>query len=87
MYKRQEQIRARHPGRSYDLARFGATAVTLTDREKEVGRLAAGGLSNAEIASRLVLSVRTVESHMHRIMRKLDVSNRRELRRHAEALT
>lgn len=85
--EREEQIRARHPGRSYDLARFGATAVTLTDREKEVGRLAAGGLSNAEIASRLVLSVRTVESHMHRIMRKLDVSNRRELRRHAEALT
>ncbi|WP_311258184.1 LuxR C-terminal-related transcriptional regulator [Microbacterium sp. WCS2018Hpa-9] len=85
--EREEQIRARHAGRHYDLARFGATAVTLTDREKEVGRLAASGLSNAEIASRLVLSVRTVESHMHRIMRKLDVSNRRGLRRHAEALT
>ncbi|WP_447914080.1 helix-turn-helix transcriptional regulator [Microbacterium phyllosphaerae] len=83
---RDELIRARHPGRHFDLARFGATAVTLTDREKEVGRLAASGLSNAEIASRLVLSVRTVESHMHRIMRKLDVSNRRGLRRHAEAL-
>lgn len=83
---RDERIRARHAGRHFDLARFGATAVTLTDREKEVGRLAASGLSNAEIASRLVLSVRTVESHMHRIMRKLDVSNRRGLRRHAEAL-
>ncbi|WP_311246144.1 LuxR C-terminal-related transcriptional regulator [Microbacterium sp. WCS2018Hpa-23] len=84
--EREERIRARHAGRHFDLARFGATAVTLTDREKEVGRLAASGLSNAEIASRLVLSVRTVESHMHRIMRKLDVSNRRGLRRHAEAL-
>ncbi|WP_341955859.1 LuxR C-terminal-related transcriptional regulator [Microbacterium sp. LWH13-1.2] len=84
--EQEERIRARHAGRHFDLARFGATAVTLTDREKEVGRLAASGLSNAEIASRLVLSVRTVESHMHRIMRKLDVSNRRGLRRHAEAL-
>lgn len=84
---REEQLRARHPGRNFDLARFGAVAVTLTEREKEVGRLAASGLSNAEIATRLVLSVRTVESHMHRIMRKLDVSNRRGLRRHAEALT
>lgn len=83
----EEEVRTRHVGRHFDLARFGAVAVTLTEREKEVGRLAASGLSNAEIASRLVLSVRTVESHMHRIMRKLDVSNRRGLRRHAEALT
>lgn len=83
----EEEVRSRHVGRNFDLARFGAIAVTLTEREKEVGRLAASGLSNAEIASRLVLSVRTVESHMHRIMRKLDVSNRRGLRRHAEALS
>lgn len=83
----EEQLRARHTGHTFDLARFGAVAVTLTEREKEVGRLAASGLSNAEIATRLVLSIRTVESHMHRIMRKLDVSNRRGLRRHAEALT
>ncbi len=83
----EARIRAAHPGRSFDLARFGATAITLTEREKEVGRLAADGLTNAEIATRLVLSVRTVESHMHRLMRKLDLSNRRALRRHLELLS
>jgi DNA-binding CsgD family transcriptional regulator len=41
--------------------------------------LAAGGASNAEIAERLVLSVRTVESHLYRAMRKLGVSTREEL--------
>jgi DNA-binding CsgD family transcriptional regulator len=66
----------------FDTARFAASAVTLTDRELEVANLAAEGLSNPEIATRLVLSVRTVESHMHRIMRKLDVRNRQGLRRY-----
>jgi DNA-binding CsgD family transcriptional regulator len=51
----------------------------LTRREREVIGLAAGGHSNAEIARRLVLSVRTVESHLYRAMRKLGVSTRQEL--------
>lgn len=80
-------IRELHPDRTIDTGRFGATAVSLTDREKEVGRLASEGLSNQEIATRLVLSVRTVESHMHRVLRKLDVSGRGALRRDMEALT
>ena len=37
------------------------------------------GLANAEIADRLVLSVRTVESHIYRAMQKLGVSDRRDL--------
>ncbi len=41
--------------------------------------LAARGTSNAEIAERLVLSVRTVESHLYRAMGKLGVSSRQEL--------
>jgi DNA-binding NarL/FixJ family response regulator len=55
----------------------GATA--LTSRERQLVDLAARGLSNAEIADRLVLSVRTVESHLYRAMHKLGVTNRQQL--------
>jgi DNA-binding CsgD family transcriptional regulator/type II secretory pathway predicted ATPase ExeA len=54
-------------------------ATALTAREAQLVELAAGGLSNAEIADRLVLSVRTVETHLYRAMQKLGVSNRRDL--------
>ncbi len=62
-----------------DTVRFSAVAVNLTDREREIGRLVAQGLTNPQIAAQLVLSVRTVESHLHRIMRKTAVANRSEL--------
>ena len=54
-------------------------AVELTPREEQLVALASRGLSNAEIADQLVLSVRTVESHLYRAMQKLGVSHRREL--------
>lgn len=54
-------------------------AVALTRREQEIAGLAAGGLSSKEIAVRLVLSVRTVDSHLSRIFAKAGVRNRREL--------
>ena len=54
-------------------------AVALTARESQLVGLARQGLSNAEIADRLVLSVRTVETHLYRAMQKLGVSDRREL--------
>ena len=56
-----------------------ATAVDLTPREAQLIELASQGLSNAEIADRLVISVRTVETHLYRGMQKLGVSDRREL--------
>ena len=56
-----------------------STAVELTSRETQLVELARLGLSNAEIAERLVLSRRTVESHMYRAMQKLGISDRREL--------
>ena len=55
----------------------------LTDREVEVLRLIALGHTNPEIASKLYLSVRTVESHRSNIQLKLGLSTRAELVRHA----
>jgi ATP/maltotriose-dependent transcriptional regulator MalT len=51
----------------------------LSDRELEVAALAAGGLSSAEIASRLVLSTRTVDNHLQHVYQKLGVASRTEL--------
>ena len=46
----------------------------LTNREREVLILIAEGLSNKEIACKLDVGVRTVETHRERIMRKLGYS-------------
>jgi DNA-binding NarL/FixJ family response regulator len=55
----------------------------LTLREREVLRLLARGYAYKEIASRLTISVKTVESHASAVLRKLQLSNRRELSRWA----
>jgi DNA-binding NarL/FixJ family response regulator len=48
----------------------------LTEREREIARAVARGLSNAQIASELYLSVPTVKAHVGRIFTKLEVDNR-----------
>ncbi len=62
------------------LAAVPLVPAQLTRREREIVELAGQGATNAEIAERLVLSVRTVESHLYRAMGKLGVGTRRELR-------
>jgi DNA-binding NarL/FixJ family response regulator len=52
----------------------------LTAREQEVARLASAGLSNQAIAARLVVSVRTVETHLSHAYAKLGIGSRADLR-------
>lgn len=54
-------------------------AADLTEREREVALLVAQGLANREVAERLFCSVRTVEVHLGRVYRKLDLRSRFEL--------
>ncbi|MYS30631.1 hypothetical protein GTW38_27675, partial [Streptomyces sp. SID7804] len=56
-----------------------ARTAPLTSREREVAALAAGGLSNRDIAARLVVSVRTVENHLYRVYEKLGITARSDL--------
>lgn len=51
----------------------------LSDREKEVLTLIAKGYSNKEIAEKLVISVKTVETHKSKVMEKLQMKTRPEL--------
>ncbi|OBH53946.1 DNA-binding response regulator [Mycobacterium mantenii] len=61
----------------------GPARPSLTDRETEVLRHVAKGLSAKQIAERLSLSHRTVENHVQATFRKLQVANRVELARYA----
>ena len=55
----------------------------LTDREQEVIGLIGQGLTNREIAVRLQVAIRTVETHRERLMRKLDLHDASQLRAYA----
>lgn len=56
-----------------------AHPVPLTDREREIAMLVAAGLSNHQIADRLVVSARTVEGHLYRAFAKLGINHRDQL--------
>jgi non-specific serine/threonine protein kinase len=58
-----------------------AAAEPLTAREREVAVLVALGQTNREIAARLVVTLRTAESHVERIFAKLGVHSRVQLAR------
>ena len=65
------------PGGTDDLPR--GLLPTLTDREREITGLVAHGLSNQEIADRLVVSPLTIRTHVHRAMTKLGARDRAQL--------
>jgi DNA-binding CsgD family transcriptional regulator len=64
-------------------ATVDGSAGPLSDREREIVALLAGGASDAQIAGRLVLSVNTVRSHLERIRDKTGARRRTELVRYA----
>lgn len=58
-------------------------SAALSEREAEVGRLTAAGYSNKEVAARLELSVKTIETYRARAMEKLGLQSRADLVRYA----
>ena len=67
-----------------ELASLGgrtSSAGGLTPVEERIAALVAGGRTNKEVAGELFVSVRTVESHLGRIYRKLGLRSRTELAR------
>ena len=84
LYPRAAAVRAQQLAQTCEGARTPALAaiaapLPLTSREREIVTLAAGGLSNRQIAERLVVSVRTVENHLYRACTKLGITDRTEL--------
>jgi DNA-binding CsgD family transcriptional regulator len=70
---------ADHCGASTLALRRAGEPLPFTDREREIVMLIGEGLSSREIAERLTLSARTVESHIYRAMSKTGTSSREEL--------
>jgi DNA-binding NarL/FixJ family response regulator len=62
-----------------DPAKPSAALAELTEREREIARLVAEGLTNAEIAGRLVISPLTAKTHVSNILRKLGCRDRAAL--------
>ncbi|MDX2592885.1 helix-turn-helix transcriptional regulator [Streptomyces sp. WI03-4A] len=72
---------SRRRSRLADLSATTDALPSLTAREREIAELASTGMTNAGIATTLFLSVRTVETHLRQVYRKLGVSNRAALTR------
>jgi DNA-binding NarL/FixJ family response regulator len=68
---------------SIEVAQVDEDLDRLTEREREVMRLIARGYAYKEVASALFISVKTVETHVSSVLRKLQLSSRHELTRWA----
>ena len=76
MQGEREEQRAAELTAEFDAPESREASTVLTPRELDVLKLIAQGLSNPEIAQRLVLSEHTVHRHLANILRKLDLSSR-----------
>ncbi len=76
---RADALAERCGGLNTPALRQATEPLPLTDREREIVMLIGEGLSNREVAARLTLSVRTVESHIYAAMSKTGTRNRDEL--------
>jgi DNA-binding CsgD family transcriptional regulator len=76
---RAEELARRCAGAVTPALRQGSERLPLTDREREVVMLIGEGMSNRDIAIRLTVSIRTVETHVYRAMAKTDTATRDEL--------
>ncbi|WP_240770247.1 response regulator transcription factor [Nocardioides sp. GY 10127] len=68
---------------TFEVAQIDSDLDRLTEREREVMRLIARGYAYKEVAAELFISVKTVETHMSSVLRKLQLSSRHELTRWA----
>lgn len=74
---RELRVLGCRPGRRGSARRAQTDGIgALTERERDVAELIVVGLTNRQIAERLVISEKTVESHVTRILAKLGVSSR-----------
>ena len=76
---RAEALAEKCGGARTPALRQASEPLPLTDREAEIVMLIGEGLSNREVAERLTLSIRTVESHIYRAMLKTGTTSRNEL--------
>ena len=67
----------------FEVAQVDEDLDRLTEREREVMRLIARGYAYKEVASTLFISIKTVETHVSSVLRKLQLSSRHELTRWA----
>jgi DNA-binding CsgD family transcriptional regulator len=75
--REQRRMNARRPRKGNAQGRNGSAAPAgLTERELQIGGLVAVGMTNRQIAERLYLSPRTVETHLTRLFAKLGVASR-----------
>lgn len=75
----QHRVRAALARVDEMLARRAQQFGSLTEREREVAELIAAGKKNRQIADRLVISPRTAENHVAKVLRKLGLESRQEL--------
>jgi DNA-binding NarL/FixJ family response regulator len=78
---RAELLAAIIPPMTDERASPPTSALELSQREREVALLVAEGFSNGEIATILSISISTVKNHVHRVLEKLGVERRGQVRR------